>query len=270
MAEKRMFTQKIIDSDAFLDMPLSTQALYFHLNMRADDDGFINNPKRIQRTVGASEDDLKLLLAKRFAIGFENGVIVIKHWRMHNTLRKDRYNPTQYQEQFLRLRVKENNAYTDKPVNHLATRWQPDGNQMEPQISIVENSIVERSIEEYIAPESDDSEAPSSKPSKPKKQKHGQFQNVRLADEELESLKNDFGSETCYKAIDFLDAYIEEKGYKSKSHNLAIRRWVMDAIKEREKGQAFKKSSGNQAAQQLEDSYNMMANWATKGSEVNG
>ena len=112
MAEKRMFTQKIIDSDAFLDMPLSTQALYFHLNMRADDDGFINNPKRIQRTIGASEDDLKLLILKRFVIGFENGVIVIKHWRMHNTLRKDRYNPTQYQEQLSTLQVKKNSAYT--------------------------------------------------------------------------------------------------------------------------------------------------------------
>lgn len=114
MAEKRMFTQKIIDSDAFLDMPLSTQALYFHLNMRADDDGFVNNPKRIQRTIGASEDDLKLLIVKRFVICFENGVIVIKHWRMHNTLRKDRYAPTQYQEELSRLKIKENKSYTEK------------------------------------------------------------------------------------------------------------------------------------------------------------
>ena len=79
MAEKRMFTQKIIDSDAFLEMPTSAQALYFHLNMRADDDGFVNNPKKITRYVGAAEDDLKLLLLKRFIIGFESGVIVIKH-----------------------------------------------------------------------------------------------------------------------------------------------------------------------------------------------
>ena len=114
MAEKRMFTQKIIDSDAFLDMPLSTQALYFHLNMRADDDGFVNNPKRIQRTIGASEDDLKLLIVKRFVICFENGVIVIKHWRMQNTLRKDRYTPTQYQEELSRLKIKENKSYTEK------------------------------------------------------------------------------------------------------------------------------------------------------------
>ena len=146
MAEKRMFTQKIVDSDAFLDMPLSTQALYFHLNMRADDDGFVNNPKRIQRTVGASEDDLKLLIAKRFLLCFENGVIVIKHWRMHNTLRKDRYNPTVYQEQYALLDVKENNSYTEKTV---ATSWQPDGNQLEPQYRLDKDSI------DYISPSGD-------------------------------------------------------------------------------------------------------------------
>lgn len=164
MAERRMFTQKIIDSDAFLDMPLSTQALYFHLNMRADDDGFINNPKRIQRTIGASEDDLKLLLAKRFVIGFENGVIVIKHWRMHNTLRKDRYNPTQYQDEFALLDVKDNNAYTEKILElpepkkeSLATTWQPNGNQVAAQDSIGKDSIDKLSIgEERTVKESPD------------------------------------------------------------------------------------------------------------------
>ncbi len=146
MAEKRMFTQKIIDSDAFLDMPLSTQALYFHLNMRADDDGFINNPKRIVRAVGACEDDLKLLIVKRFVIGFESGVIVIKHWRMHNTLRKDRYNPTQYQEELETLAIKDNGAYTDA----VEIAWQPNGNQMATtrQPSIDKYSLVECSKEE--------------------------------------------------------------------------------------------------------------------------
>ena len=150
MAERRMFTQKIIDSDAFLDMPLSTQALYFHLNMRADDDGFVNNPKRIHRTVGASEDDLKLLIAKRFLLCFENGVIVIKHWRMHNTLRKDRYNPTQYQEQFAMLDVKNNSAYTEKKpdVDRLAPTWQPNGNKLETQYRIGMDSIGKDSIGE--------------------------------------------------------------------------------------------------------------------------
>ena len=89
MAERRMFAKTIIDSDSFLDMPLSTQALYFHLSMRADDDGFLNNSKKIQRMVGCSDDDLKLLIAKRFIIPFESGVVVIKHWRIHNYIRSD-------------------------------------------------------------------------------------------------------------------------------------------------------------------------------------
>jgi hypothetical protein len=112
MAERRMFAKTIIDSDAFLDMPLSTQALYFHLSMRADDDGFINNPKKIQRMVGASDDDLKLLIAKNFIIPFESGIVVIKHWKIHNYIRNDRYKETVYKEEMAMLTEKENKAYT--------------------------------------------------------------------------------------------------------------------------------------------------------------
>lgn len=112
MARKRMFRTDVLDTDAFLDMPLSAQALYFHLNLRADDDGFIGNPKRITSTIGASIDDLKLLVAKRFVIVFDDGVIVIKHWRMHNTIQKDRYTPTVYTEDLAMLGIKENRAYT--------------------------------------------------------------------------------------------------------------------------------------------------------------
>lgn len=124
MANKRMFNIKIVDSDAFLDMPLSAQCLYFHLNMRADDDGFVGNPKRIQRLVGASEDDLKLLIAKRFLLTFENGVIVIKHWRMHNTLSMNRYSETVYTDEKKLLKLKENNSYSfDKGVPFDDTRY---------------------------------------------------------------------------------------------------------------------------------------------------
>lgn len=112
MAERRMFAKTIVDSDAFLEMPLSTQALYFHLGMRADDDGFVNSPKKIMRTVSCSDDDLKLLIAKRFIIPFESGVVVIKHWRIHNYIRSDRYKPTSYTEEKALLKLKENNAYT--------------------------------------------------------------------------------------------------------------------------------------------------------------
>lgn len=112
MAERRMFAKTIIDSDAFLDMPLSTQALYFHLSMRADDEGFINNPNKIQRMIGASNDDMKMLLAKNFIIHFDSGVIVIKHWKIHNYIRADRLVETTYKDERNMLEVKENGAYT--------------------------------------------------------------------------------------------------------------------------------------------------------------
>ena len=126
MAERRMFTQKITESDAFLDMPLSAQALYFHLCMNADDDGFVKNPKRIARMMGANDDDFSLLILKSFVIKYETGVIVIKHWRMHNLLRKDRYNETEYLEEKSMLNIKENGAYTsdrNQGKTLEATKW---------------------------------------------------------------------------------------------------------------------------------------------------
>lgn len=131
MAERRMFAKTIIDSDAFIDMPLSTQALYFHLSMRADDDGFINNSKRIQRMIGASEDDLKLLFVKNFVIPFETGVVVIKHWKIHNYIRNDRYKETVYLEEKNQLETKENNGYTLKKNVGI-----PNGYQMDTQVRI--------------------------------------------------------------------------------------------------------------------------------------
>lgn len=134
MAERRMFAKTIIDSDAFLDMPLSTQALYFHLSMRADDDGFINNTKKIQRMLGCSDDDMKILLAKNFIIPFETGVCVIKHWKIHNLIQKDRYKPTVYNELKNQLSLKNNNVYT------LDTECIQDGYSLEPQVSIGKDS----------------------------------------------------------------------------------------------------------------------------------
>lgn len=112
MANKAIFSKTIIDTDAFLEMPATTQNLYFHLNMHADDDGFIGNPKRIARMIGASDDDFKILIAKKFIIVFESGVIVIKHWRIHNTLSKMRYKETSYLDEKSQLLLKENNAYS--------------------------------------------------------------------------------------------------------------------------------------------------------------
>ena len=125
-----MFAKTIIDSDAFLDMPLSSQALYFHLSMRADDDGFINNAKKIQRMLGCADDDLKILLAKNFIIPFETGVCVIKHWKIHNLIQKDRYKPTVYLEHKQQLSLKNNNVYT------MDTQCIQDVSKVETQVSI--------------------------------------------------------------------------------------------------------------------------------------
>ncbi|WP_436673788.1 conserved phage C-terminal domain-containing protein [Lactiplantibacillus plantarum] len=112
MAQRRMFSKKITDTDLFLEMPLSSQALYFHLNMHADDDGFVANAKTIKRMTGASEDDLKILLAKQFIFSFESGVVVIKDWKIHNYIRKDTYNSTIYGDEKKELGEDANGAYT--------------------------------------------------------------------------------------------------------------------------------------------------------------
>jgi len=125
-----MFSPEIVGSEEFKTMPMSSQALYFHLGMDADDDGFIQ-PKLLMRAIGFTDDDLKVLLAKRFLLQFGNGVVAIKHWLIHNMIRSDRYKPTRYVEEKNSLFIKENKAYTDR---------QPNGNQMAPQVRLGEVS----------------------------------------------------------------------------------------------------------------------------------
>lgn len=111
MAERRMFAKTIIDSDAFLEMPISSQVLYFHLAMRADDDGFINKPKTIIRMVGCKDDDMRLLIERKFVIPFDSGVVVIKHWKIHNYIRKDTYSETKYKDEKSKLFIDKNGSY---------------------------------------------------------------------------------------------------------------------------------------------------------------
>jgi hypothetical protein len=137
MAQKRMFSLEIVDTDAFLEMPASSQALYFHLSMRADDDGFVSNPKKIIKMLGSNDDDLKILLTKRFILSFDDGIIVIKHWRINNYIQSDRYKPTKYIEQKNQLTLKENGSYTEciQNVYELDTQIRLD------KIRLDENSI---------------------------------------------------------------------------------------------------------------------------------
>lgn len=149
MAEKRMFSNRIIDSDAFLEMPLSTQALYFHLSMRADDDGFLNNAKRIMDMIKANQNDYDLLLAKSFIIQFPDGICVIKHWRINNYIRKDRYHETVYTEEKEMLTVKKNGAYSLNSTN--SEIGIPDCNHVDTESRVDKNRVEENRIEPVTA-----------------------------------------------------------------------------------------------------------------------
>ena len=140
MAERRMFTKKITDSDAFTTLPPTTQALYFHLCMDADDDGFNNRIRKAMFNAHADQNDFNLLVQYRFILPFESGVIVIKHWKMHNIIRNDRYHETEYIEEKSMLLLKENGVYTESR-NQMTTTWQPSDNQMEPEVRIGKDSL---------------------------------------------------------------------------------------------------------------------------------
>ena len=236
MAERRMFAKTIIDSDMFLDMPLSTQALYFHLSMRADDDGFINNPRKIQRMVGASDDDLKVLVMKRFILPFDSGVVVIKHWKIHNYIRNDRYKETVYQDEKSKLLLKENGAYTE-----LTPTGIPDGNQggykTETQVRLGKDrdriELVEDSVED--APDIN----VGHKPPKTVRHKYGMYEQVLLTDEDYEKLKVEFPHDYSER-ITRLDEYIASTGKKYKNHLATIRSW---ARKDTKPAQAPKNSN---------------------------
>lgn len=205
MAERRMFTKKVTDSDAFLDMPLSSQALYFHLNMNADDDGFVNNPKKIQRTIGASPDDLALLIMKRFLIGFDKGVIVIKHWRMHNTLKSDRYRPTQYQEELAMLELKENKSYTER---------------------IYAAEIPELPAADPIPPEPTAPPEPAKRAKSDAPQRaYGEFGWVKLTDIQYAKLLEEMGEAELNRCIDYVDKSAQKTTNKNKwkDWNLVVR-----------------------------------------------
>jgi hypothetical protein len=145
-----MFSKDITDSDQFIDMSSAAQALYFHLNQGADDDGFNNQVSMAMWKAHASVDDLKVLMAKNYVIRFEGGLIVIKHWRLHNTLRKDRYTPTNYQEELKMLGIKDNGAYT--LGCQVVANGLPDGCPSIDKNSIDKNSVVEVSIEDEASP----------------------------------------------------------------------------------------------------------------------
>lgn len=223
MAEKRMFSKKIIDTDWFMDMPASTQNLYFHLSMRADDDGFVSSPKRIIKLIGATDDDYKVLIAKKFVIPFESGVCVITDWRINNYLRTDRYNETIYKEE------KDMLFLDDKGKYNLGIPL------VDPVLSKSNSNLISNTNNEKEIKEKDI------------KHKYGEYKNVLLSDKEMESLKKEF--DNYEDLIVYLDEYIEMKGYRAKSHYLAIRKWVIEAVEREHRGNLNKDNQAQKKEQ---------------------
>lgn len=187
MAEKRMLSKSITESDAFLDLPHAAQALYLHLNMTCDDDGFTNSPKRVQRLCGCSDADLDLLVEKRFLISFESGVVVVKHWRINNSIRKDRKSDTVYQSELSQLTIKDNGAYTEKveestlqpDANQMSTTCQPDASGENNDGCVDKDRLVEVSIEEISI-------------DKEREHARGKYQNLIMTDQEYEQILNTY------------------------------------------------------------------------------
>ena len=227
MAERRMFTKKVTDDDNFMALSASAQALYLHLSMSADDDGFSNQVSISMFKAHASVQDLQALLERRYIYQFDNGVIVIKHWRMANALRKDRYTPTAFKEELALLEIKDNGSYT----------WLPSGCQM----------VAERLPQDRLDKESIDKESiegdNGGKPPRAPKHKYGEYKNVLLTDDELQKLKTEFSDYESY--IERLSGYIESSGKKYKSHYATIRNWVR---KDEDNGKRGKRNAGDQKA----------------------
>ncbi len=212
MADKRMFSLKIVDSDLFLDMPLSSQCLYFHLSMRADDDGFVDNPKKIIKIIGANEDDLKILITKGFVIVFERGIIVITHWKINNYIRNDRRKETMYITEKQSLTQTENGAYIK-----LENLGIPNDNQVS---TICPHSIGKGRLDKVSIDkgrgEKENQSAPVSF--------YGKYQNVRLTEEEYHKLKDKLQSHTD-TMIEKLSRYIKSSGKYYKDHYVTILNW---------------------------------------------
>lgn len=225
MAERRMFAKSIIDSDMFLDMPLSAQALYFHLSMRADDDGFINNPKRVQRMIGANDDDFKLLIAKQFIIPFDSGIVVIKHWRLHNYIQKDRYKPTIYTEEKAALSLADG-VYTDciHDVSKMDTQVRLEvGKSRDRLVCCTDDSEgkiqqdVEKPVEKMLKTTKNDNNT----------QTYGKYKNVFLTEYQYSELCGIYGKNTIDEYADRISCYIKDNHKRPyRNHYDTIKNWL--------------------------------------------
>ena len=248
-----MFTQRIVESDAFYSLSFASQALYFHLNMAADDDGVVHNPNKVIRTLCTNEDkwidqinelknSFEQLIEKRFILSFGNGIVVIKHWRMNNTIRKDRYNPSQYQEELSTLVIKDNGAYTEKDGCDVVTSRAQAGydtvTAVATQYSIDKNSLVESSGDKESIGESEGERKPNTAERTAQAVETvensnrlllGSHKNVELSQKELARLKLMYPNQ-WERMIDDLSAFMATTGKTYDRHYDIITGWAGGAV----------------------------------------
>jgi len=240
MAKRRMFSLDVVDTDKFLNMPPSTQCLYYNLGMRADDDGFVSSPQKIATISNCGRDDLNVLISKGYLIPFNSGVVVVTDWKRNNYISKDRYTPTRYTEEMAQL-TEENSSY--KPlytecaqnVDNLYTDCIQNVDNLYTQDRIDKDNIYNNiyTPKKNQGEEINNMTAAMNKPKEPK-HKYGEYKHVMLTDMEKSKLVEELGQQTFDKCVTRLDEYIEQTGKKYKNHNLVMHKWVIDAVKKDE------------------------------------
>lgn len=230
MAERRMMAKSVIDTDQFMDMPATAQNLYFHLLLRADDDGFLSNVKQVQRMTGNKDDDLKILFAKQYLIPFESGVVVIKHWKIHNYIQKDRYHPSRLPEKE-EVEVNNYGEWEKKSVSSVSNMY-PDCIQT---VSIGKVRLGKVRL------------GKDRKDIKPTRHRYGEYKNVLLTDADMEKLKAEFPDD-WEKRIERLSVYMASTGKSYKNHLATIRNWARMQKERDEKSRAaeVKQFAGNE------------------------
>lgn len=227
MAERRMFAKTIIDSDAFTDMPIGARLLYYDLAMHADDDGFVNSPKKITSFIGASNDDMNALIAQRFIIPFKSGVVAIRHWRIHNYIRKDTYKETPYKKEKSMLLLDENNGYFLESECPLTDRQQavnePSTQDRLGKVRIGKDRS-DNTHGKTLSLTENDSDT-DIKTKKPIRHKYGIYKNVLLTDEDMNKLKSEFPDD-WQNRVERLSEYIASSGKSYKNHLATIRVWA--------------------------------------------
>lgn len=226
MAQKRMFSLQVTDTDKFLDMSASAQALYFHLGMHGDDDGFVPSPKKIARAAGCNDDDLRLLASKGYIIPFESGVIVITDWNVNNTLKNDRYHETVYISEKAMLTTDNAGRYIFG--SNLVPNCFQNGSKLEPELNLTEHNLTEH--RESTAPPEALPAPYEPKKTKPVRHEHGQFGWVKLSDEEFSRLSNELGESELERCIAYVDESAQSSGNKNRwrDWNLVVRRCHRD------------------------------------------